>query len=110
MKKTPKVSGFREKSAPYRAVVRNRKAMLARGIERFEVRALASDKGLIRGLAKKLAQDDEGAKKLRAALSGELGSRPRTGREIYEWLRASPLVGVDWYTERPFDPGRKIDL
>jgi hypothetical protein len=33
-----------------------------------------------------------------------------TGRDIVEWLRSSPLVGVDWYAGRPFDPGRKIDL
>lgn len=104
------VKGFREKAARYRAVVKNRRAMRARGMERFEVRALASDKPLIRGLAKKLALDDEGAKKLRATLGEELAPRPRTGREIYEWLRASPLVGVDWYIERPFEPGRKIDL
>jgi predicted nucleic acid-binding protein len=44
--------GFREKSAQYRAVTKNRRAMRARGVERYEVRGLARDKALIRDLAR----------------------------------------------------------
>jgi len=102
--------GFRERSAQYRAVVKNRRAMRARGMSRFEVRGLNRDKPLIRNLAKRLAYDDDAAKKLRCALEQELAPRPKARRSIVEWLRSSPLVGVDWYIERPFDAGRKIDL
>lgn len=101
--------GFREKSASYRAVVKNRRAMRARGLGRFEVRGLESDKALIRRIAKKLAENDAAAKTLREELSGKLAPPPKI-KNIWEWLRSSPLVGVDWYIEREFEPGRDIDL
>lgn len=101
--------GFREKSAQYRAVVKNRRTMSARGLARYEVRGLAKDRELVRSVAKKLASDDDAAKALRAELERQTRP-PLTGKAIVEWLRASPLAEVDWYTKRPFDPGRKIDL
>jgi hypothetical protein len=102
--------GFREKSAQYRAVVKNRRTMTARGLARYEVRGLAKDRELVRSVAKALAAGDDAAKKLRAIISQGLAPQGMTGRDIVEWLRSSPLVGVDWYAGRPFDPGRKIDL
>ena len=84
--------------------------MGARGLARYEVRGLAKDRELVRSLAKKLASDSEAANTLRAMLEREMAATPKTGREIVEWLRASPLAEIDWYTKRPFDPGRKIDL
>jgi hypothetical protein len=102
--------GFKEKSAQYRAVVKNRRTMSARGLARFEVRGLAKDRELVRSVAKKLASDSEQATALRTLLERETAPAPITGREIVERLRNSPLADVDWYTKRPFDPGRKIDL
>jgi len=102
--------GFREKSAQYRAVVKNRKRMRARGLARFEVRGLDGDKALIRELAKKLSADNDAARNLRSTLARELAAGKVGYKNLAEWLRASPLVGVDWYVERPFEPGRKIDL
>ena len=45
--------GFSEKSAQYRAVVKDRKVLRERGMSRFEVRALERDKQLIRDLGEK---------------------------------------------------------
>ena len=102
--------GFREKSAQYRAVSKSRRAMLARGLGRYEVRGLESDKVLVRDLAKKLAVNDAGSQELRNELLKRLAPGKSERGGVWRWLRSSPLVGVDWYTERPFDPGRKIDL
>ena len=102
--------GFREKSAPYRAVVKNRKALRARGMERFEVRGLARDKGLIRALASRLASEGPAAQRLREEILQKVAPQQGEKGGVWRWLRSSPLVGVDWYVERPFDPGRKIDL
>lgn len=102
--------GFREKSAKYRAVVKNRRTMRARGLARYEVRGAAKDRELVRAVAKALAGNDDAATKLRAILERETAPPPMTGKEIVERLRASPLAEVDWYTKRPFDPGRKIEL
>jgi len=101
--------GFREKSAQYRAVVKNRKQMRSRGISRFEVRGLEHDKALIRAVAKRLAAGDDAARKLRTTLAQEAAAATKPVN-IVEWLRSSPLVGIDWYIEREFNPGRKIDL
>ncbi len=102
--------GFREKSAQYRAVVKNRRTMRGRGLARYEVRGPAKDRELVRAVAKILAGGDEAAKALRALLELETAPPPMTGKQIVEWLRASPLADFDWYTKRSFDPGRKIDL
>ena len=104
------VKGFRERSAKYRAVIKNRRAMRSQGLSRYEVRGLARDKDLVKRLARKLATDDGDAGKLRAMLERELMTQKPKYKNLVDWLRASPLVGVDWYIERPFEPGRKIDL
>jgi len=101
--------GFREKSAKYRAVVKNRRALRARGMSRYEVRGLASDKDLLRAIAKQLANNDSIAQQLRSELVQKVAPNQEP-RNVWEWLRSSPLVGVDWYIEREFEPGRKIDL
>ncbi len=102
--------GFKEKSAVYRAVAKNRRAMRLRGMARFEVRGLVRDKELIRALATRLAAEDEAAQRLRDQLGQKLAPAHGAKGGVWRWLRSSPLVGVDWYIERPFDPGRKIDL
>jgi hypothetical protein len=102
--------GFSEKSAQYRAVVKDRKALRERGMSRFEVRGLERDKKLIRELAKRLSTNDEQAQRLRAELLKEAtpGREERGG--VWRWLRSSPLVGSGINLEREVVRLRKIDL
>ena len=102
--------GFGEKSAQYNAVEKDRKALRAKGMSRFEVRALDRDKKLIRDLARRLAADGDAAKNLRSVLSQEMAQPAEKRMGIVQWLRESPLVGVDWYIEREFSTGRKVDI
>jgi hypothetical protein len=102
--------GFSEKSAQYRAVVKDRKALRERGMSRFEVRALERDKQLIRDLAKRLSANDDDAQRLRNELSKEAtpGKGERGG--FLRWIRSSPLVGSGINLEREVVKLRKIDL
>lgn len=102
--------GFREKSARYRAVVKNRRSLRARGMSRFEVRGLDSDKALLRDLARRLAADDAAAQQLRLKLGQKLAPPGNERGGIWRWLRASPLVGSGIRIEREVTYGRKIDL
>lgn len=77
---------------------------------RFEVLGRDSDRGLIRSLARRLAEEGPEADRLRTVVSdGVAGGTPRKGR-ILDALRRSPLVGEDIVPPRPFEPGRKVDL
>jgi|CXWL01.1.fsa_nt_gi hypothetical protein len=102
--------GFREKSAQYRAVVKNRRTMRARGLARYEVRGLGSDKALLRDLAKRLSADDEQAKGLRSELKRALEPQTSEPGGIWRWLRSSPLVGSGINLEREQVTLRKIEL
>ncbi len=97
-------------NAQRRAVENYRSRLADRGIVRFEVQAPASDRDLIRAVARRLAAEGPEAARLRGAISREMeGSSGKTGG-ILAALRASPLVGADLDVERPHDGGRKIDL
>src|SRR5205085_1601335 len=102
--------GFREKSTRYRAVIKNRRALRERGISRYEVRGLESDKALVREVAKRLAENGAAADELRRTLRRTLAPQPEERGGVWRWLRASPLVGIDWHIEREFTTGRKVDL
>jgi hypothetical protein len=93
-----------------RAIANYRHRLSERGMARFEVLGLDTDRDLIRSLARRLADDGPEAARLRAAL-GQIvaGPRPRKGG-ILESLRRSPLVGADLDLRRPHDEGRKIEL
>jgi len=92
------------------AVRRYRERLAERGMARFEVLGRESDRELIRSLARRLAEDDAKAQRLRATVSqGIVGEPPRKGR-ILEALRRSPLVGADAIAPRPFEPGREVEL
>ncbi len=93
-----------------RAIKNYRNRLVERGMARFEVLGRDSDRELIRSFAKRLAENGPEAERLRAAVSkGIAGQPPRKGG-ILEALRRSPLVGADVFPERPFEPGRKVDL
>jgi hypothetical protein len=95
--------------AQKRAIKNYRGRLRKRGVARFEVLGLESDRDLIRSLAKRLAQDDQKANRIRSEVMRTLGDAlPKGG--ILAALRRSPLVGADLIMERPAVAGRKVDL
>jgi hypothetical protein len=95
--------------AQKRAIENYRSRLRKRGVARFEVLGLESDRELIRNLAKKLAQDDQEANRIRSEVMRTVCDSPPKGG-ILAALRRSPLVGADLIMERPAVAGRKIDL
>ncbi|MDO9707998.1 hypothetical protein [Paracraurococcus lichenis] len=93
-----------------RALDAHRRRLAERGLGRFEVRGLASDKALLRDLARRLAAGDEAAGALRADLARRLGGEtPKVGG-ILAALRRSPLVGTDLELAREESAGRDAGL
>ncbi len=95
--------------AQKRAVKNFRSRLQKMGFVRFEVLGLDSDRTLIRSLAKRLAQDDPEASRIRLEMMRTVVDIPQKGG-ILAALRRSPLVGVDLKIERPLNTGRKVDL
>jgi len=95
--------------AQNRAIKNYRRRLQKRGVARFEVLGLKADRGLIRSLAKRLAQDDTEARRIRSEVTRAVSGSPQKGG-ILAALRRSPLVGSDLKVERPLDAGRKVDL
>jgi hypothetical protein len=93
-----------------RAITEHRRRLGERGLARYEVRGLAQDKELVRKLAKRLAENDTMAARLRADVAREVGERPLSGKEIWAALRRSPAVGAELNLEREVVPPRDVDL
>lgn len=93
-----------------RALRNYRKRIERRGLARFEVLGLKSDRILIRALAKRLAENDAEALRLRAAMKScsTDGASKRGG--ILAALRRSPLVGAEIDIVRPILYGRDVKL
>ncbi|HEY6847744.1 MAG TPA: hypothetical protein VI320_16285 [Terracidiphilus sp.] len=96
-------------TAQRRAIKSYRSRLRKRGVARFEVLGLDADRELIRSLAKRLTQDSTDASRIRSEVMQIVSDAPSKGG-ILAALRRSPLVGANLKIERPFDPGRKIDL
>jgi hypothetical protein len=96
-------------TAQKRAIKSYRSRLRKRGVARFEVLGLDADRELIRSLAKRLTQDSADASRIRSEVMRIVSDATRKGG-ILAALRRSPLVGANLKIERPFDPGRKIDL
>jgi hypothetical protein len=96
-------------AAQKRAIKNYRRRLQKRGVARFEVLGLNADRDLIRSLAKKLAQDNTEARRIRSEVTRAVSTTNRKGG-ILAALRRSPLVGSDLKIERLFDTGRKLDL
>lgn len=93
-----------------RALKRYRKRLTQRGIARFEVLGLETDRELIRSLARKLAGGDPASARIRASVRRSLSAdQPQKGG-ILQALRRSPLVGADLDLDRPLVSGRRINL
>ena len=97
-------------SSQKRAIQNYRSRLSERGLARFEVLGLDSDRDLIRSLARRLAEDGPEASRLRASVSQTIsGKSPKKGG-ILAALRRSPMVGADLDLTRPHEEGRKVDL
>jgi hypothetical protein len=77
---------------------------------RFEVLGLDADRDLIRSLARRLAENDPDAARIRTAVSQTIMGEPPGKGGILAALRRSPLVGADLDLARSPDTGRKVDL
>jgi outer membrane protein TolC len=98
------------KMSQKRALKNYRKRLSARGVARFEVLGLDADRGLIRSLAKRLAENGSDAKRIRAAVRRTISGYPPKKGGILAALRRSPLVGADLDVSRALVHGRKVDL
>ncbi|HEY1898246.1 MAG TPA: hypothetical protein VGG49_00460 [Steroidobacteraceae bacterium] len=97
-------------AAQKRAIQNYRSRLSKRGIARFEVLGLKSDRALIRSLARRLAEDGQDAKRIRASVGRTIaGDPPRKGGTLAA-LRRSPLVGAELEFSRSQGTGRKVDL
>jgi hypothetical protein len=97
-------------TAQKRALRNYRTRLGKRGLVRFEVLGLDADRDLIRSLAKRLAENDPDAGRIRAAVCRNIAGEPPKKGGILAALRRSPLVGADLDLARPLDTGRKADL
>ena len=93
-----------------RALKDYRKRLSDRGMARFEVLGLDKDRGLIRALARRLADEGPEASRMRASIMRTIEDRTPSTGGIYRALRRSPLVGADIDMSRSRDPEREIDL
>src|SRR2546430_6506566 len=93
-----------------RAPRSSRSRLKKRGITRFEVLGLVSDRDLIRTLARRLAEGGPDARPMRATLSrAMIPDSPQSGG-ILQALRPSPLARSHLALKRLGDRGRSLDL
>jgi hypothetical protein len=97
-------------SAQKRAVQNYRERLGRRGLARFEVVGLDSDRELIRQVARKLSENDAEAARLRGELGSSVKGEPVRRGGILAALRRSPLVGEALNIERETGSGRDVDL
>lgn len=93
-----------------RAIQNYRSRLGKRGLARFEVLALSTDRDLIRSLARRLAEDGPGAAQIRAAVNQGIADEPAKTGGILAALRRSPLVGAELNLNRRKVRKRKVDL
>lgn len=93
-----------------RAIQNYRSRLGERGLARFEVLGRDADRDLIRSLARRLAEDNVEASRLRAMVGEAVAGEPPKKGGILAALRRSPLVGADLDLSRPREEGRKVDL
>lgn len=97
-------------AAQKKAIETYRARLTQRGIKRFEVMALETDRELIRSLARRLSDDGPEAEELRATVREAVSGEPPKAGGILSALRRSPLVGADLDLSRPREEGRRVDL
>jgi hypothetical protein len=92
-----------------RAIDNYRRRLGERGLARFEVLGLDGDRELVRSFARRLAENDAEAHRLRREVARTVEGEPRRGG-VLAALRRSPLVGADLDLAREAATGRDIDL
>src|ERR1700709_2680164 len=97
-------------TAQKRALRNFRNRLVKRGMARFEVLGLDADRDLIRSLAKRLAEDDPDAARIRTVVSQTVAGEPPKKGGILAALRRSRRVGADLDLARSHDTGRKVEL
>jgi hypothetical protein len=97
-------------NAQKRALRNYRSRLGERGLARFEVLGLYTDRDLIRSLARRLSEDGAEASRLRTAVNQALSGEPPARGGILAALRRSPLVGADIDLDRPREEGRTVEL
>lgn len=96
-------------TAQTRALKNFRKRLHQRGMARFEVLGLSTDREMIRTLARRLADNSPEAAEIRASMR-QVTTQPLRKGGILAALRRSPLVGADLNLTRPRIEGRKVNL
>jgi hypothetical protein len=97
-------------TAQKRALKTYRKRLTLRGMARFEVLGLNTDRELIRSLARRLSERGPEAARIRTAVRCALSGGPPSKGEILNALRRSPLVGADLTATRSAADDRKVRL
>jgi hypothetical protein len=96
--------------AQRRAIRNYRSRLRERGLARFEVLGRDTDRDLIRSIARRLAEDNAEASRLRAAVTSSIAGEPPRKGGILAALRRSPLVGADLDLARVREGGRKVEI
>ncbi len=97
-------------AAQQRANQNYRARLAQRGIKRFELMALESDRDLLRMLARRLTEEGPEANRARTTVRALIAKeQPKLGG-ILAALRRSPLVGADLDLSRPRLEGRRVEL
>ena len=107
---TGHITGHMGKASQRSAVARHRLRLRERGVSRYEVRGLDSDKDLVRSLARRLAKDDAAAAALRVDVADKIAAGTGKRGGILAALRRSPLVGAGLRVRREHSTGRDVDL
>ena len=97
-------------TAQTRAVKDYRKRLSDRGLARFEVLGREDDRGLIRALARRLADDGPDAALVRETITQAITEAPQQTGGILAALRRSPLVGANLDLSRSRTHDRPVDL
>lgn len=98
------------KSAQIRANQKYRERLARKGVARFELMALETDRALLRSLAKRLAENDANAQELRATIRSATMAVEEQPGSILHKLRQSPLVDADLSLQRDRNEGRRIEF
>ena len=97
-------------SSQKRAIKNYRSRLSERGLARFEVLGLTTDRDLIRSLARRLAEDGPEVAQLRIAVSQAIAGEPPKKGGILAALRRSPLVGAGLDVTRSREEGREVEI
>ena len=92
-------------------VARHRAKAITQGARRIEVTVPTRDAWAIKAVANILREGGKNAQKVRKTITSMTPVKPaRTGTELIDFFRSSPLVAEDFVVERDQSTGRRIDL